>query len=468
LAPFTLALLIALVWLAPAPSAAETPAESSAIARLNDLAQAFRQVARTAQAGVVRIRVSTPDFEAEIERLKEEMPAVPEEFLRRMLRRDSGAGSGVILDQQGHILTNNHVIEGRSNIAVSLADDREFEATVVGRDPETDLAVLKIDAPNLQPLTLGNSDAMQVGDWVLAVGAPFGMDFSVTHGIVSAVGRTRVPGVGILYQNFIQTDAAINPGNSGGPLLNLRGEVIGINTAIATRGEAHNAGVAFTIPANMAARVSRQLIERGEIQRGWLGISMEDVRPGDEAVYGLDDPTGIIVNRVILGTPADASDLEVDDVIVAMNDAAISDMDEFRQAIAEAGPGEKIKLRVVRAGRPDTLFITLSEQPENVARRSFDARGSVWMDELGVSVKAIRPHVALQRGEPTFRGLAITSREDTPETEHLAGFSSIVAIDGEPVSHPATLQRALQDAQGRAVELTLKQADGTEKTVRIR
>lgn len=247
--------------------------DSDELAGVQAISKAFRLVAKVARPGVVHINVSGSDGTLEVspeelESLKQRFgDLLSEEQLRELLRRQPPAsGSGIVFDADGYIVTNNHVVAGRTEIVVHLADDRTYEATIVGTDPKTDLAVIKIDAPNLHALKFGDSDQVDVGDWVVAVGAPFGLSQTVTHGIISATGRSHVD-VGILYQNFIQTDAAINPGNSGGPLLNLRGEVIGVNTAIATHGDA-NAGVAFTIPSNMAVKVARALIEHGSVARG--------------------------------------------------------------------------------------------------------------------------------------------------------------------------------------------------------
>ena len=287
---------------------------SQDLARVEEVSHAFRLVAKVARPGVVHIRVRSdvaeegddPMWRELRQQLEEQLGEQFDEqrwrdFLRQH-REAPASGSGIIFDEQGYVLTNNHVVAGRDEILVTLPDEREFPATLVGNDPMTDLAVIKIDASDLHALKFGDSDRVEVGDWVIAVGAPFGLSQSVTHGIISATGRDSVEPLtekGILYQNFLQTDAAINPGNSGGPLLNLRGEVIGVNTAIATNGDGYNAGIAFTIPSNMALKVASQLKESGAVARGWLGITMGELEAADRELLGIEGHRGVLVVGIV-------------------------------------------------------------------------------------------------------------------------------------------------------------------------
>jgi len=226
-------------------------------------------------------------------------------------------GSGFIIDRDGHIVTNNHVIENADEITVKLFDEKEYNATVVGRDAKTDLALIKIDAPDLVPLELGNSDTLDVGTWVVAIGSPFGLEQTVTAGIVSAKGRTLGSGP---YDDFIQTDASINPGNSGGPLINMQGQVIGINTAILARGQ----GIGFAIPSSMANGIIRQLKNGGEVIRGWLGVGIQDLSPELAAYYGLKGQKGALVIDAYEGEPAAVAGIEPRDIITEVNGEAVS------------------------------------------------------------------------------------------------------------------------------------------------
>src|SRR5881296_4236861 len=278
-------------------------------------------------------------------------------YFRRRPREDARAtGSGVLVDPKGYILTNNHVIENAQDIIVRLSDQRKFSARLVGRDPKTDLAVLKVDAPAALPVAeLGDSDQLRVGQWAIAIGNPFGLDRTVTVGIVSATARTRV-GVAT-YENFIQTDASINPGNSGGPLLNLDGKVIGINTAIVAAGQ----GIGFSIPINQAKEVMRQLIASGRVVRGWLGIAIQDVTDELAGTFGVRE--GVLVAEVMKGGPAEAAGVRQGDIIVELNGAPIKEVPELQRRVAAVAPGQPVRLKVIRERKPVALSVTVTEMP---------------------------------------------------------------------------------------------------------
>jgi serine protease Do len=284
----------------------------------------------------------------------------------RRRRREQNLGSGVIIDVEGYILTNNHVVSGAEEIRVRLSDDREFSAQLIGQDPETDVALIKLDID--QPLppedaaTLGNSDDIRVGDWAIAVGNPFGLDRTVTVGVISAKGRANLDILGgaPAYQNFIQTDASINFGNSGGPLVNIRGEVIGINTAINAQGQ----GIGFAIPINMARKVADELRESGKIVRGYLGMLPQEITLDMAEALNLESTRGVLVGQVNEGTPAEKGGLRVGDIIIEFNAEPVRDVEQFRMMVADESPGTKVRMVVLREGRRETLTVTLADRSE--------------------------------------------------------------------------------------------------------
>jgi len=442
----------------------------SEVPEVQTISRAFRLVAKVARPGVVHLYVQ--GGERSVEGGNEDGPPEdrrPRDPIHEWFRRTPpGLGSGIILDTDGHILTNNHVVEDRSSITVILYDNREFEATIVGTDPKTDLAVLKIDASDLHPLRFGDSSQLEVGDWVIAVGAPFGLTQTVTHGIVSAVGRKRVPGVGIDYQDFIQTDAAINPGNSGGPLLNLRGEVVGVNTAIATRGDGVNAGVAFTIPSNLALRIANQLKAGGTVRRGWLGILHAPVGTGDVDLFGLPAPRGVVVNGVLEDSPAAAAGLEVEDVIIAFNGRSFDDSDEFRALVADVLPDEEVLLRIVRDGVQRELTVKLGLQPANIgAARLTRSEQSRAIPELGLRVQTLRERRTgpLRVYDEQQRGVVVVGVEPGAPPGVEPGLL-ITAADGKPIRTVADLRKAV-GAAARSLELELLEPTGDKRIVSV-
>ncbi len=283
----------------------------------------------------------------------------------RRIPRDRGLGSGVIVDPSGIIVTNHHVVGEADEIKVLLADRSEFTARLIGTDPKSDLAVVKIEAEGLPTIPWADSDRLEVGEYVLAVGNPFGLNQTVTMGIVSAVGRARM---GIAeYEDFIQTDAAINPGNSGGPLVNARGEVVGINTAIFSR-SGGNMGIGFAVPSNMARIILEQLVTTGRVVRGWLGVSIQDVTPDLAAQLGAAEPKGVLVSDILNDSPAQRAGLRPGDVIVGFEGKEVENATQLRNLVAVTEVGRQVSLTVLRRGQLQRVPVQIGEQPKRVAR----------------------------------------------------------------------------------------------------
>ena len=491
-------------------------ADSEELARVEEVSHTFRLVSRVAQAGVVNIEVrpsgaDTAEFErlgekilklrAELDELQSSFdvehadPGRDEALLllekirtrhreveaiekRRALLRATlmeSSGSGIIYDADGHVLTNNHVIDGNREVRVRLPDEREYIAALVGADPETDLALLKIAASDLHPLQFGDSDAVEVGDWVLAVGAPFGLTHSVTHGIISARGRTNI-NTGdrqIVYQDFLQTDAAINPGNSGGPLLNMRGEVIGVNTAIATNGDSYNAGIAFTIPSNTAVKIADRLKTSGDVERGWLGVSMGDLGQDDRQIFGADDG-GVMVAAVIAGTPAQRAGLRVEDIVVAVNGAPVRTRDEMLAVIADIFPGEQAEIELIRNRNPIRRSVKLGRRPDDMraARASGAPDEAIALVGFGLQARTLRPLFARQLGFSSDDRGALVVLTEAGTTGGDAGIEPgelVVRCDGRAITTAAGLAEQLAHVtSGASVSLTLLAADGKRRDVELK
>src|SRR5213592_1911694 len=358
-----------------------------------------------------------------------------ERFFRRRPREEARAsGSGVLVDPRGYVLTNNHVIENAQDITVRLSDGRKFTAKLVGRDPKTDLAVLKVEAPAPLPAAeLGDSDHLRVGQWAIAIGNPFGLDRTVTVGIISATARNRV-GVAT-YENFIQTDASINPGNSGGPLLNLDGKVIGINTAIVAAGQ----GIGFSIPINQAKEVMRQLIASGRVVRGWLGIAIQDVTDELAGTFGVRE--GVLVAEVMKGGPAEAAGVRQGDVIVELNGAPIKEVPELQRRVAAVAPGQPVRLKVIRERKPVALSVTVTEMPAEEPVLA----GAPDEESWGLGVEPLSGDAAAQLGLTIAAGLLVTDvvAGSPADKAGLRRGDVIVEVGKKPVADPATLFRTL-------------------------
>ncbi len=378
---------------------------------LHALEDAFASVADRVTPSVVNVSVKpkkAPPTEGgqppEAEQRFREFfgPEFYDRFFKRRAPREEArsTGSGVIVDARGYILTNAHVVESAAEIEVKLSDDRKFAATLVGRDPKTDLAVVKID-PGADPLpavALGDSDRLRIGQWAIAIGNPFGLDRTVTVGIISATGRTRV-GVAT-YEAFIQTDASINPGNSGGPLLNLDGDVIGINTAIVSSGQ----GIGFAIPINMVREVMTQLIAKGRVVRGWLGISIQDLTDDLAAGFGVSGKGGILVADVLKDSPAEAAGMKAGDIIVELGGVSVKEVTDLQKRVAAIPPGRAVVLTVLRDRKTSKLTVKIGEQPGEETVVAAGPKGA----GLGVTVEELSEELAQTYGLRGRSGVVVT------------------------------------------------------------
>ncbi|MBN2569605.1 MAG: DegQ family serine endoprotease [Deltaproteobacteria bacterium] len=307
----------------------------------------------------------------------------------RPIPRQQGLGSGFVIDKSGYIVTNNHVVEGADEITVTLTNKKEFKAKLIGRDPKTDLALVKIDAaPDLVPLNLGDSDALSVGEWVVAIGSPFGLEQTVTAGIVSAKGRVIGSGP---YDDFIQTDTSINPGNSGGPLINMTGEVIGINTAIIAQGQ----GIGFAIPINMARGIVNQLRDKGEVTRAWLGISIQDITEELKTYYGLKNQKGVLVTEVFKDSPAEDGGIRAEDIITSIQGRKVESSHELVKVVANLPVGEKVPIALIRRGADKTVSVTMAKRDDSDQQTK---PASEHYEELGLKVSELSPEIAKRFG----------------------------------------------------------------------
>jgi Do/DeqQ family serine protease len=465
---------------APIAGAQSRPAERPAApapaldskALLRALEDAFVSVADRATPSVVNVSVKLKPEAAQEEGPSPEMeerfreffgPELFERFFRRRAPREDGraAGSGVIVDARGYILTNNHVVENATAIEVRLSDDRKFKATLVGRDARTDLAVLKIESPAPLPVAeLGDSDRLRVGQWAIAIGNPFGLDRTVTAGIISATGRTHV-GVAT-YEAFIQTDASINPGNSGGPLLNLDGRVIGINTAIVSSGQ----GIGFAIPITMARDIMTQLIARGRVVRGWLGVVIQDLTPELAASFGVKEDAGVLVAEVMKDGPAAAAGLKPGDVITGFGGSQIKDVTDLQKRVAAVEPGRPAPITVMRDRKPLGLSVKLGEQPTDEALAAAESGDDV----LGLVVEPLTPETARQNRLSARRGLLVT--EVTPGSPGAeAGIKpgdAIVEVNRRPVTDAAAFKQiAAALKPGESVPVYLQRGGGRNEYVML-
>jgi serine protease Do len=445
-------------------SAVPAPAPAPAPISVDGVRTSYADIVERTSPAVVRI-------ESDIKTRGQAMqfPFGDDDFFRGMPMQPQrpqiqrGIGSGVIVSADGTILTNNHVVEGAQKIIVQTSDDETFEAKVVGADRPSDLAVLKIDVQNMKFLTLGNSDNVRVGDIVLAIGNPLGIGQTVTAGIISAKGRRTGLSDGTSFEDFLQTDAPINRGNSGGALVNLSGELIGINSQILSPGGANggNIGIGFSIPSNMARNVMEQLLKDGKVHRGMLGIYIQNITDDTAKALELKDTSGVLVSEVFGGSAAEKAGLKRGDIITAVNGEKIQDSNVFRNKIASTLPGTDIKLTVYREGKEQELTATLDEFNEkSVSRNPNDENQDQSIPEkqsgkLGLSLQPVTPQTARQLGLNSTDGLVVTDIDPTgPAAEAgLARGDVILEINKRAVSSVEDVQSALAKSDSRPLLL---------------
>ena len=377
--------------------------------------------------------------------------------------REQSLGSGVIVTSDGTILTNNHVIDGATDIKVQLSDKREFTAKLVGTDPRTDIAVLKIDASGLPTLAIGDSSKLRVGDVVFAVGDPFGVGETATMGIVSATGRS---GLGIEnYEDFIQTDAAINPGNSGGAMVDLHGNLIGINTAIATGGGEGNIGIGFAIPINMAHSVADQLVAHGKVVRGYLGLYPQDVTPEIAKQFNLSGPGGALVSEVSPDSPASKAGLKRGDVILKVNGETVNSANDLRLRISQTPPGTPVKLQVSRDGKLQDVSVDLGEFPEKEANATPGQSNGGGLQ--GVNVQDLTPDLAQQLNLPAgIHGVVVSDVDPaSPAAADLERGDVIQEVNHKPISDVEQYRQALAAAGDQPVLLLVNRGGVTKYVV---
>jgi serine protease Do len=378
-------------------------------------------------------------------------------------RGEQSLGSGVIVDPAGVILTNNHVVQGADEIKVTLSDGRDVDATVVGTDPKSDVAVIKLKEKiaDLRALPFGDSDKLRLGETVLAIGNPFGLGQTVSKGIVSAKGRDHV---GIVdYEDFIQTDAAINPGNSGGALVDTRGELVGINTAIASRTGSFS-GIGFAIPANMAHQIMNSLVKYGKVRRGWLGVAIQDLDADLAKSLGLSVNRGVLVSEVSKGSPAAKAGLERGDVVVSLGGQKVTSSSEFRNQVALLGPDAKAEIEVVRGGQHRSYTVTLGELPKELGGGGGDEEGSSSADEgplAGVTVSAITPEARRRLDLPPDVDSGVVVTEVDPRSPaRAAGVRPgdvLLEVNRQAVSSPEDFDRAASKARDNALLLLVRE-----------
>ncbi len=448
-------------------------AQEKALENLKETGKAFASIARDASPAVVFIRVEKTVAAGPSMR----MP-FNEEFFKRFFgqpmpgqpmpgqpqspeqpkRTIQGQGSGFIISPDGYILTNNHVVADADKVMVKLLDGREFPAQIIGTDPPTDVAVVKIDATDLPVLTLGNSDRLEVGEWVLALGNPFGLSHTLTAGIVSALGRSRI---GISdYEDFIQTDAAINPGNSGGPLINLEGQVVGINSAIFSQSGGYM-GIGFAIPVNMARNIYSQLIDHGSVIRGYLGVTVQDLTPDLARSFGLKDSKGVLIAQVMPDTPAEKAGLQQGDVVVGINGEPVETVAPFRNKIALTEPGTKIELTVVRDGKELSLGVKVEKMTADTAAAVSRPES---MEKMGLTVTTLTGELADQYGYKGEKGVVVTGIE-TGSAAALAGMKPgilIQEVNREKIENVKEFEKAIEKSGKKPILLLVRDERGSQ------
>ncbi|WP_321368219.1 DegQ family serine endoprotease [uncultured Desulfuromusa sp.] len=447
-------------------------AQDTGLESLRETGKAFRSVAKKVSPAVVFIKVEKEVTQQGMTGNPFEGSPFGDEFLRRFFgqipqhkspeqmpkRRSSGQGSGFIISADGYIMTNNHVVSDADKVSVQLLDGREFEAKIIGTDPPSDVALIKIDAKEELPfLTLGNSDLMEVGDWVLAFGNPFGLSHTLTAGIVSAKGRS---GIGLNdFENFIQTDAAINPGNSGGPLVNLDGEVVGMNSAIFSRSGGYM-GIGFAIPINMAADIHQQLVEHGSVTRGRLGVLIQDLTKELAESFEIDQRDGILIAQVMENSAAAKAGLKQGDVILKLDGSKVDKVATFRNQIAMTRPGTEVEFQVLRDGKKKKIKATIGVMEADDEGHPISSDS---LPELGMKLQRLTPELAAQFGYEDTNGVLVTAVESGSIAER-AGIRRghlIEEVNRNEVITPEQVKAAIKNSNKTTVLLLVRQGEAS-------
>ena len=370
--------------------------------------------------------------------------------------KQPGQGSGFIIDKSGYIVTNNHVVAGADTIKVILKDDTEYDAKIVGRDPVTDIALIKVAAKvNLPTVPMGSSEKLRVGEWVAAIGSPFGLEHTVTAGIVSAKGRVIGSGP---YDDFIQTDASINPGNSGGPLINMRGEIVGINTMIIAGGN----GIGFAIPIDQAKDIIAQLKTGGEVTRGWLGVTIQDLKGNLAEYYGVQDKSGVLVASVVPGDPADQAGIQPNDIITKVGDKKITTSRDLTNLAAKLGVGDTARVTVLRDGRLKTLKVKVGKRPLTMAAAS-DHQRQEKEGEYGFEVTELTPQVAQRYNIKETAGVIVVAVEPNGKAQ-AAGIQQgdlIIEVNRQNVASVKDFKNLIdQHKKEKGINLLVKRMNG--------
>lgn len=458
--------------------------DNDGIENLRQTSKAFASIAKKVSPSVAFIKV---------ESIQKNVPITPfsspfsDDFFKRFFgenfpgfqqpgddnseRRVIGQGTGFIfliekglLSNKSYILTNNHVVEMGDKIKLTFQDGREFDAKIKGTDPKSDIAVLEISDSSHPALEIGSSSNLEVGEWVIAVGNPFGLSHTLTVGVVSAKGRT---GLGINdYEDFIQTDAAINPGNSGGPLLNLNGEVVGINTAIFTRTGGYM-GVGFAIPVDLANNIATQLIKHGKVTRGYLGIVIQSMTPELAESFNLDIIKGILVSQVSEKSPAEQAGIKIGDVIVRYQDNEVSEIGDFRNQVAMTTPGTRAKLEIIRNSKRMTITATISDLGKTPVLARTQTHSS---DELGITVQTVTDEIASQFNIKSGQGVVITNVEPG-SLAAMAGLRQgvvILQVNKKEISSATAFTQAIENSKNKKQVLLLINEQGMSRYVVLR
>lgn len=468
--------------LSPISSHAQSAEEAQRMAR--SLSLAFEEAAKNITPSVVSVssmvkksakRVGAPQQRKVPDGLEPFKEFFGEDFLDRMFPDQGGGGpsqqglgTGVIINNEGHILTNNHVIGEATDIEVKLQDGRTLKAKIVGRDARTDLAIISVQASGLTPAKLGNSDDLKIGEWVVAAGNPFGLDNTITAGIVSAKGRSIMGGN--QYEDFIQTDAAINPGNSGGPLINLKGEVVGINTAIFSRSGGYM-GIGFAIPISLARNVVDSLLKDGKVVRGWLGVGIQNLSEDLAKSFNHANTEGALIGQVQDGSPAEKAGFRQGDIIVGLDGQKIRNSNQLRNLVAALVPGRKVSIDILRDGKPQTISVKVGELPaqpmgEEAVLTPGDEDNSP-NEVLGARLKNLTPELAKRIRTKHAKGVVVEAL--LPDgVGALAGIQPgdlILSVNGKAVTSVAELGDALTaEALAKGVRMIVE-TQGMERFV---